>query len=96
MEFGELIFLDHVSTNNWRRNPWITFFVLDGVTSHLTAYPCQSTSPSEVVSELREWMDTLQMNPKAMCADMAFHHPHDMQAFYRMHNMKTLPTGPPS
>ena len=39
-------------------------------------------------------MDTFQMNPKAMCADMAFHQPHDMQAFHRMHNIKTLPTGP--
>ena len=33
------------------------------------------------------------MNPKAICADMAFHHLHDMQAFYRMHNVKRLPTG---
>ena len=39
-------------------------------------------------------MDTFQMNPKAICEDMAFHHPHDMQAFYRMHNVKRLPTGP--
>ena len=28
------------------------------------------------------------MNPKAICADMAFHLPHDMQAFYRMHNIQ--------
>ena len=34
------------------------------------------------------------MNPKAICADMAFHHPHDMQAFYRMLDVKRLPTGP--
>ena len=34
------------------------------------------------------------MNPKAICADMAFHHPHDMQALYRMHNVKRFPTGP--
>ena len=34
------------------------------------------------------------MNPKAICADMAFHHPHDMQAFYRMHDVKRLPTRP--
>ena len=39
-------------------------------------------------------MDTFQMNPKAICADMAFHHPHDMQAFYRMHNVKRIPTRP--
>ena len=34
------------------------------------------------------------MNQKAMCADMAFHHPHDMQAFHRMHNVKIIPSGP--
>ena len=39
-------------------------------------------------------MDTFQMNPKAVCADMAFHRPHDMQAFYRVHNVKRFPTGP--
>ena len=33
------------------------------------------------------------MNPKAICADMAFHHPHDMQAFHRIQNVKRLPTG---
>ena len=41
-----------------------------------------------------EWMDTFQMNPKAICANKAFHHPHDMQAFYPMHNIKALPTRP--
>ena len=40
-------------------------------------------------------MDTFQMNPNAICADMAFHHPHDMPAFYRMlHNVKRIPTRP--
>ena len=34
------------------------------------------------------------MNPKAICAEMAFHHPHDIQAFYRMQNVKRRPTGP--
>ena len=34
-------------------------------------------------------MDTFQMNPKAICADMAFFNPH-MQAFDRMHNVKRL------
>ena len=68
--------------------------VLDGATSHLTAYPCRSTSPQEVLAKLHEWMDTFQMNPKAIYAHMAFHHPHDMQAFYRMHNVKRTPTGP--
>ena len=38
-------------------------------------------------------MYTFQMNPKTICAEMAFHQPHDMQAFYRMHNVKRLPTG---
>ena len=39
-------------------------------------------------------MDTFLMNAKAICADMAFHHPHNMQAFYRMHNRKRFPAGP--
>ena len=68
--------------------------VLDGATSHLITYPCKSTSPSAVISKLHEWMDAFRMNPKAICADMAFHHPHDMHAFYRMHNVKKIPTRP--
>ena len=59
----------------------------------LTADPCKSTSTSEVFAKIHEWMDTFQTNPKAICADVAFHHPHDMQAFYRMHNVKRVPTG---
>ena len=39
-------------------------------------------------------MDTCQMNPKAIRADMAFHHPHDMQASCRMHNINRFPAGP--
>ena len=38
-------------------------------------------------------MDTFQ-NPKANFWDMAFHQPHDMQSFYRMHNVKRLTTRP--
>ena len=38
--------------------------VLDGATSHLTAYPCKSTSPSEVITKLHEWMDTLSDEPE--------------------------------
>ena len=92
-EFGDLIFLDHGSAKIGDKT-FGFLIVLDGATSHLTAYPCKSTSPSEVTAERHEWMDTFQMNPKAICADMAFHHPHDMQAFYRMHNEKRIPTGP--
>ena len=79
-EFGVLIFLDHGSTKTGNKT-FGFLIVLDGATSHLTAYPCESTSSSDVISKLHEWMDTFQMNPKAICADMAFHHPHDMQAF---------------
>ena len=75
-----------------RPNLWISV-VLDGATTHSTAYPCKSTSPSSVISKLHEWMDTFQMNPKAICADMPFHHPHGLQAFYRMHKIKRFPTG---
>ena len=70
------------------------WYFLDGATSHSTAYPCESTSPTEVISKLHEWMDTFQMNSKAVCVDMAFHHPHDMQAFHRIINVERRPTGP--
>ena len=61
-------------------NPWETAITL--VVSIISSF------------KLHEWMDTFQMNPKAICADMAFNQPHDMQAFYRMHNVKRLPTRP--
>ena len=92
-ECGDLIFLDHGSTIIGDQTFGL-LIVLDGATSHLTACPCKSTSPSEIIFELHEWMDTFQMNPKAICADMTFHHPPDMQAFCRMHNVKRFPTGP--
>ena len=76
-EFGDLIFLVHGSAK-LEDKTFGLLIVLDGATSHLTAYPCKSTSPSEVISKLHAWMDTFQMNPKAICADMAFHHPHAM------------------
>ena len=74
-------------------NFWISYcFGWSDIT--FNSISCKSTSPSEVISKLHERMDTFQMNPKAICADMAFHHLHDMQAFYRLHNRKILPTGP--
>ena len=92
-EFGDLIFMDHGSAKI-RDTTFGFLIVVDGTTSHLTANPCKSTSQSEVAAKLHESMDTFQMNPKAICADMAFHQPHDMQALYRMHNVKRIPTGP--
>ena len=92
-EFGDLIFLDHGSTKIGDQT-FGFLIVVDGATSHLTTYPCKSASPSEVISKIHEWMETCQMNPKAVCADMAFHHPHDMQAFYRVHNVTRFPTRP--
>ena len=93
-EFGDLIFSDHGSAKIEDKT-FGFMIVLDGATSHLTANPCKSTSPSEVISKLHEWTDTLQMNPKANCADMAFHHRHDMQAFYRQRNVqRRSPTRP--
>ena len=48
---------------DWRQNLRISD-CFGGATSHLTAYPCKSTSPSEVIAKLHEWMDTFQMNPR--------------------------------
>ena len=90
--FGTLIFLDHGSAKIGDKNLLVSDY-LDGAISHLTAYPCKSISTSEVIAKIHERMGTFQMNPKAICADVAFHHPHDLQAFYRMHNVKRIPTG---
>ena len=68
--------------------------VLDGAATNSTAYPCKSTCPSETISKLHELMETFQSTPKAICADMAFHHLDDMQAFYRMHIVTGFPTRP--
>ena len=92
-EFGDLIFLDNGSTKVGDQSVGF-LIVLDGATTNLTAYPCKSTSPTEVISKLHECMDTFQITPKAICADMAFHRPHDMQTFYRMHHVKRFPSGP--
>ena len=85
--------MDHGSTKSENKTSAF-LIILDGATSDLTAYPCKSTSPSEVISKLHELLDTFQMNPKAICADMAFHHSRDTQAFHRMQNVWRLPTGP--
>ena len=92
-EFGDLNFFDHGFTKIGDQT-FGFLIALYGVTSHVTAYPQKSNSPAEAISKLHEWMDTVQMNPEAICADMAFHRPHDMQGFYRMHNIKRFPTGP--
>ena len=36
----------------------VFLIVLDGATANWKAYPCKSTTPSEVISKLHEWMDT--------------------------------------
>ena len=54
--FGPLI------DQHCRHNFWISdWFKWSDIT-------CKSTSPSEVRSKLREWMDTFQMNRMAICA----------------------------
>ena len=59
-EFGNLTFLDHGFTKLVDQT-FGFLIVLDGGTSHLTAYPCESNSPSEVISKLYVWMDTFQI-----------------------------------
>ena len=73
-EFGDFIFSDHGSAKIGNQT-FGFLVVLDGAASHSTAYPCKRIAPSEVTSKLHEWMDTFQMNPKAIFAYMAFHHP---------------------
>ena len=40
--------------------------MLDGAASHVDSLSLQKYSPSEVIAKLYEWMDTFQMNPKAI------------------------------
>ena len=68
--------------------------VLDAATSYLAVYPCQTVSASETIQKLHEWMDTYQCNPKAICGDMAFHNPLELKEFYRLHDVRPIPTGP--
>ena len=86
-KFGDFIFFRSRVVKDWGQNLRISDYF---GWSHAT--PCKCTSTSEVIAELHEWMDTFQTNPKAICAGMAFHNPHDMQAFYRMHTVKRIPT----
>ncbi len=92
-EFGDLIFIDHGSSKVFDKT-YSFLIVLDGAISYITVYPCLSASASEVIQKLHEWMDTYQCTPKAVCADMAFHNPVEFKEFYRLHDIKPIPTGP--
>ena len=52
-DFGDLIIVDHGSTKIGNKT-FGFLIVLDGPTSHLTAHPCKSTSPSKVIAKLHE------------------------------------------
>ena len=60
-EFGDIIFLDHGSTKIGDKS-FGFLIILDGATSHLSAYPCKSASPSAVISKLHQCMDTFQIS----------------------------------
>ena len=92
-EFGDLIFMDHGTSKVFEKT-YSFLVILDGATSYITVYPCMSVSASEVIQKLHEWMDTYQCTPKAVCADMAFHNPVEFKEFYRLHDIKPIPTGP--
>ena len=46
----------------------------------------------ETLEKVREWVDTHQCVPKALCGDMAFHTP-SFTEYYRVHSIHPLPTG---
>ena len=92
-ECGDLIFLDHISAKIGDK----TFgLLIVWMGPHHIRQHIHVTVPlhRKLMRSFMGGMDTFQMNPKAICPGMAFHQPHDMQAFYRMHNVKRLPTGP--
>ena len=92
-EFGDLIFIDHGSVKVADKH-YAFLIVLDAATSYLAVYPCQTVSASETIQKLHEWMDTYQCNPKSICGDMAFHNPLELKEFYRLHDVRPIPTGP--
>ena len=55
-EFGDLIFLGSAKIGD---KTFGFLIVLDGATSHLTAYPCKSTSSSEVKRFVQIWPSTI-------------------------------------
>ena len=80
-----------VGKKDSRQNLWI----LDCIGWCCISFDSQSMQEYfSIRSNFKEWMDTLQMNPKAICEDVAFHHPREHAAFYRMHNVKIIPTRP--
>ena len=91
--FGDLIFLDHGQTKIGTQN-FLFLIVLDGATGFLAAYSQQTLNPEDTIRNVHDWMDTYSCTPKCIVADMAFHTPRVFQDFYRLHNIRPMPTGP--
>ena len=81
----------HQNKTNWRKDGRpsqtdITFVVMNALPSeklihnvHVN-YDCQElVERHSDRSRVHKCMDTFQMNPKSICADVAFHHPHDLR-----------------
>ena len=63
-EFGKFILLDCGSAKI--EDKTLRFLTtLDGAASHLTAYTCQGTFPSEEISNLQTWMEKQKGFPSA-------------------------------
>ena len=71
----------------------LVLLVLDGATNLLWTRPHRYLKAEETLEGFREWMEHHSCVPKALVADMAFMGP-VYQTFYRLHNIRTIPTGP--
>merc|ERR1712197_119488 len=90
--FGVLLFLDHAEVNLFGAT-YHVLLIVDAASSFLAAYAQMSLDASETLDQFREWMETYQCTPTAVCADMAFT-TKPFADFFRHHGIRPLPTGP--
>ena len=94
-EFGDLIFLDRGSKQIGDKTFGLMFILFGWSYITFDSISCKSTPRSEVSSKLHEWMDTYQMNPKPICGYIwPSTNLITCRHFYRIHNIKRLPTRP--
>jgi hypothetical protein len=89
--FGDLIFIDHADVKISGK-VYVVLIVVDAATSFISAYAQNNKDSEHTIENLREWMETFQCVPKALCAHMAFTG-HEFSTFYKIYNIKPLMTG---
>ena len=90
--FGDLVFIDHGEITV-KGAIYAFLLILDAATNLLQAYACKTLEDVEAREQVREYMDNLQVIPKAICGDSKFMSK-DWLSFYRTNGTKWYPCGP--